>query len=464
MSSQFTWRALAALVGPNLVTALAVLAVTRSESVSAANVRGVVWGTLALGTCVSAIVVMLFLRRQSLQLRLVVEKINNEKHTDASAFERVRANGAVGELISALNRMQRKRVAQLTELGVASQRLTTVLGSMVEGVIAVSSEERVLLANEAGKRLLDFPAEDVVGRPLIEVTRSRTVRETVSQSFEREEPLEHEFQAPGVNRRNLAMRVTRLPGSPCPGVVIVLHDTTELRRLENMRRDFMANVSHELKTPLASIKAYAETLKLGAINDPENNLTFVDKIEEQSERLEQLIKDLLQIARIESGQQAFEITNVALAPIVGRCAKYRQEDATSKGLHLQIDPPSRDLVIHGDEDALQTILDNLIDNAIKYTPSGGNVIIRWQAKNDLVVLEVIDDGIGIASRHHNRVFERFYRADKARSRELGGTGLGLAIVKHLALACGGVVAVTSETGQGSCFQVCLPLANGVPAN
>jgi len=368
----------------------------------------------------------------------------------------------MGVLAAAFHQMQRKLARRFEQVQENSQRLQTVLGSMVEGVLAVTPDRTILLANDAGRQMLDFTTSEPVGRPLLEVTRARPVYEAVLQALQASVPVEHEFEAPGTHRRTLAMRATRLPGDPCPGVMIVLHDVSELRRLENLRRELVANVSHELKTPLAAIKAYAETLRLGAVNDPEHNLNFVLRIEEQAERLHQLILDMLQIARIEAGQETFEITDVPLLELLEECSAQFADAAAARQVTLDTLPCDEELTALADEEGVRTILNNLVDNAIKYTPAGGKVTVRFFAEAENVTLEVQDTGIGIATKDQARVFERFYRVDKARSREVGGTGLGLSIVKHLAQAFGGRVGLESQPGRGSTFRVRLPKGEPTP--
>ena len=336
-----------------------------------------------------------------------------------------------------------------------TQRLQTVMASMVEGVLAVGPDHTILLANQAAQRLLDFATSQPQGRALLEVTRARSVYEAVQQTLETTKAVEREFDSPGVQRRVLLLRATRLPGEPCPGVMVVIHDVSELRRLENLRREFVANVSHELKTPLAAIKAYAETLRMGAVNDPENNLAFVLRIEEQAERLHQLILDMLQIARIESGQQTFTIVDVGLSELIDECLAQFADLAAAKQIDLVGELPAEEITARGDEEGLRTILSNLVDNAIKYTITGGEVFVRCQTNGETVTIEVQDSGIGIADKEQVRIFERFYRVDRARSREMGGTGLGLSIVKNLTQAFGGSVGVASELGKGSTFRVTL---------
>jgi two-component system phosphate regulon sensor histidine kinase PhoR len=229
-----------------------------------------------------------------------------------------------------------------------------------------------------------------------------------------------------------------------------------------MRQDFVANVSHELKTPLSIIKAYVETLlEGGAAEDPEARQPFLEKIADQTERLHSLILDLLSLARIESGNEVFEFRAVPLEPVITACLERYRARAESKNQVLQAIAPEtdRDVTAWADEEAVSEMLDNLVDNALKYTPSGGHIGVHWQVRRDQVAVVVEDTGIGIPEQDLPRIFERFYRVDKARSRELGGTGLGLAIVKHLAQSMHGSVRATSQLGQGSTFTVLLPRAD-----
>lgn len=381
--------------------------------------------------------------------------------TDAGADHKASADsddelGTLGAAFEQLHRQLAQRMLQLKE---NNERLANVMSNMVEGVITVGVDERIVLANEAGRRMLDIALDEVERRPLWEVTRTRVLQEAVAEALESSDDVVKEFETGGFPRRTLTLRASRLSGEPSPGVMLVLHDVTDLRRLENLRREFVANVSHELKTPLSSIKAYAETLRMGAVNDSENNLMFVGRIEEQADRLHELILDLLQIARIESGQQAFEITAVSVAGTVDACVKEHAAAAASKRITLVTSPSEQAAYVRADEEGLRTILNNLVDNAVKYTPDGGRVTVRWRVDPTSVTIEVQDTGIGIAKQHHARVFERFYRVDKARSRELGGTGLGLSIVKHLSQSFGGSVGIDSQLREGSTFRVILPRAN-----
>ena len=360
--------------------------------------------------------------------------------------------------VSSFNDMREELARRIAELQENRDRMETVLSGMVEGVLAVDPQQRVLLANEPCRVLLGIQTREAVGRPLLEVVRNLDVQQTVLAALRGSESATREIPVMTTSRRIIHVLATRLSGTPCPGVVVVLHDVTELRRLEGLRRDFVANVSHELKTPLSSIKAYAETLRLGAIHDPENNIGFVERIEEQATRLHRLIVDLLHLARVETGKEAFEFTEVSVRDVCDACRDQHAEVAAAAGVRLHVEDQPQDTFVWADRDGVRLIADNLVANAIKFTPAPGTITLRWRREPSFGVLEVSDTGIGIPQQDQERVFERFYRTDKARSRDMGGTGLGLAIVKHLTQSFGGDVGLISELGRGSTFRIRLPLA------
>jgi two-component system phosphate regulon sensor histidine kinase PhoR len=335
--------------------------------------------------------------------------------------------------------------------------LETILGTMIEGVIVVDPQERMLYANQAARALLDVKSRNVAGRPLLEVARAPQLQHVVQAALRTRELQQLEFDVPR-KQKTIALTASLLPTDPYPGVVLVLHDVTELRRLERLRRDFVSNVSHELKTPLTSIQAYADTLLDGAIDDAAHNRTFLERIGEQAQRLQALILDLLSLARIESQpQQMFDIRPVRVADVARLCLDGRRPVAESKQIPLET-ALDEDLAVLADADGLRQIIDNLLSNAVNYTPAGGRVTVRARGSDGWGVLEVEDTGVGIAKQDQVRIFERFYRVDRARARDVGGTGLGLSIVKHLAQTFGGDVSVHSELGRGSTFTVRLPRA------
>ncbi|OWK46537.1 sensor histidine kinase [Fimbriiglobus ruber] len=342
------------------------------------------------------------------------------------------------------------------------KQLRTILSGMVEGVVALDNEMRVLFANERATQLLESAQDQIVGRKLWEVTRQRAVQQAAEKALAGAGPYREELDWTGAADKSMVVYASRLPGPNSPGAVMVLHDITEIRRLERLRQDFVANVSHELKTPLANIKSSVEVLLDGAAEDPVTRSMFLSEIDIQAERLNALVADLLSLARIESGTAILEFEAVAVEDAVHACLDRHRTRAEVKGLSLSGValggcPPT--LAVWADEEALAQILDNLVDNAIKYTPRAGRVTVRWEATAEQVSVEVDDTGIGIPERDVPRVFERFYRVDKARSREMGGTGLGLAIVKHMAQTMNGSVRVAaSEVNKGTTFRVCLPRA------
>ena len=375
------------------------------------------------------------------------------------------ARGPVGSLVRAFNAAANEIEARTARLDQDRQQLLVVLGAMAEAVIAVDLRRRLLFANASANRLFGLDTTSV-GRLVPELIRSPQVQDAVEATFRLAVPAayEAELTLPGRdpsqrgNHRFLSVRGNPLPGQPSTGAVFVFHDVTELRRLERMRQDFVANASHELKTPLASIKAYTETLLDWALYDETVNARFLKRIDEQAERLNQLILDLLSLARIESGQEIFEHAPLYLVPVLESCVDSHRDRAETKNLNLVFDPGGLDdeTMVLADEEAIRQIVDNLVDNAIKYTPEGGSVSVICHSDRNLATIEVADTGIGIPRSDLPRIFERFYRVDKARSRELGGTGLGLSIVKHLMQSIGGQIDVTSRVGSGSRFTVHLP--------
>ena len=374
-----------------------------------------------------------------------------------------RVGGPVGRLARLFDSVAPQLESRIARLEQDRQQLRAVLSGMAEGVIAIDARRRLLFANASANRLFGLDAASV-GRLVPELIRSPRVQEAVEATLAGPEPYQGEISLANrepmlrVHNRVLAVHGTPLPGSPPPGAVLVFHDVTELRRLERMRQDFVANVSHELKTPLASIKAYTETLLDWALHDENVNVRFLNRIDEQADRLNQLILDLLSLARLESGQEVYDHGPLALAPTIASCVESHRARVEAKNLALTLDLGALDdqTLVRADEEAIRQILDNLIDNAIKYTSGGGSVRVTSRVGEETVAVEVADSGIGIPRDDLPRVFERFYRVDKARSRELGGTGLGLSIVKHLVQSIGGQIAVTSRVGVGSQFTVTLP--------
>ncbi len=372
--------------------------------------------------------------------------------------------GSLGSLVTVFNSIAPELEERLTRLERDRQLLEKVLEGMAEGVMAVDARRRLLFVNRAAIQFFGLPFGES-GRLVAEAVRIPRVQEAIEATLTGDGPHQEEIavsvrtpERPRATGLSLAVHGTRLPGSPVPGAVLVFHDVTELRRLERMRQDFVANASHELKTPLASIRAYTETLIDGAIDDPKVKYEFLHRIDEQADRLHQLILDMLSLARLETGDNAFSHEPMSLLPGIRRIVEAHRPRAQSKNqnLTIELDSECEAVLVRADEEAIRQILDNLVDNAINYTPTGGRIHVACRVSDDAVAIDVRDNGIGIPREDLPRVFERFFRVDKARSREVGSTGLGLSIVKHLVQSLGGKVSVESRLNAGSTFRVSLP--------
>jgi two-component system, OmpR family, phosphate regulon sensor histidine kinase PhoR len=323
-------------------------------------------------------------------------------------------------------------------------RLHAVIAGMREGVIAFDRDGKIHTTNPSARALLG--PQGALDYPVL--------KDLVDRALDSELPGAAELKRPGVDGAPASQLVVTTTPQKGGGAVVVLHDVTEIRRLEAVRRDFVANVSHELRTPVTAIISNAEALVDGAVGDPVHGPRFAEAVSRSAERLGALVSDLLDLAQIEGGGQLLDIRPVAVAPAVSEALEVLQHKADHRGQRVTISV-SEDLMAMADAVALQQVLVNLIDNAIKYTPDGGNVSIEAESTLGSVQIDVADDGQGVAAVHRARVFERFYRVDPGRSRGMGGTGLGLAIVKHLVEIQGGTVQLLANQPQGARFRVLL---------
>jgi len=378
-----------------------------------------------------------------------------------------------GDELSVLGRTLNDTAAQLDQtihfLTEERNRSAAILGSMAEGVAVISPEGRILFLNQAFCRELGLKAAECVGRPMLEVIRQSDLLAVVQQvlSGQPSRSGEVSLAVPGaVGARNFVATAApvRAAGEGADGsgnaagAVLVLHDISELRRLERVRRDFVANVSHEFKTPLTAIQGFAETLLEGALEDTGNRRRFVEIIRDHSARLGRLTDDLLKLSLIEAGKLELDFRRVEVAGLIESCVETTRLKAEQKRLALTVECPAGLPQVRGDARRLAEVLQNILDNAVQYTSAGGKISVRARAEDRLVSIAVSDTGIGIPRDEQQRIFERFYRVDAARSREAGGTGLGLSIARHLVEAHGGRIEVESEVGRGSTFCVVLPAA------
>ncbi len=332
-----------------------------------------------------------------------------------------------------------------------------ILGSMVEGVAVVNAGERLAFANPGFASILGLDVPPVAGSSLLEVVRQTELIGAVRQVLAGEPRVEAEIVTGTLRQHYFAATVASVRAGETSGAVIVLHDITDLRKLERIRRDFVANVSHEFRTPLTAIQGFAETLIGGAIDDPQNRGRFLAIILEHSRRLARLTEDLLRLSQMDAEQLELEIRAVSVTQLIESCYETAQRRAAEKGLTLSLNVPTQLPDIAADNRRLQEVLQNLLDNAIQYTLPGGKIVLSAETRGEEVIFTVADTGIGIPQADQPRIFERFYRVDVARSREAGGTGLGLSISKHLVEAQGGRIWVESEVGVGSKFHFAVPV-------
>jgi two-component system phosphate regulon sensor histidine kinase PhoR len=382
----------------------------------------------------------------------------SEGHFDVRAP--VRSVDELGALGRALNMMMARLREKIGDLEEERAKARAILDGMVEGVIAVDGHEAIVLMNERARAMFGVGAGRGEGKPFLEVIRNADLHEVFRQSRSAvaDAPLAREIRLrhPVPRIVQISAVALRLAGGGEPGVVMVLHDVTALRRLEQVRTEFVANVSHELRTPLTAIQGYLETLLGGALEEPHHARRFLDIAYRHTERLGRLLNDLTDLSNIELGKVTLRLAPVRLDDVVSSVFEIIRPKAEGGRVGLIADVQPADLTVHADHDRLAQILINLVDNAVKYTSENGWVTVRARPIDGTrAEIRVRDTGAGIPAADLPRITERFYRVDKARSRELGGTGLGLAIVKHLVLAHGGELAIDSQEGQGTTVRFTL---------
>jgi two-component system phosphate regulon sensor histidine kinase PhoR len=428
-----------------------------------ATVRHRIFIAALAGILLHAVITLMISRRMSRPLEEI--KTGAERFAAGDLGHRLRVMDLVeiGTLAETMNRMAEQLDERIQTVVRQQNEREAMLSSMEEGVLAINNEGTILSLNQACSTLLGEEQGKLRGRSVYEVIRKADLLAFIESAMASAASVEGEIQIRGVRDRWVSARGTALHDSQRGkiGVLIVLHDITRLRHLEEVRRDFVANVSHELRTPITSIKGFIETLVDGAYEDRENAHRFLQIMLRQVNRLDAIIADLLVLSRIERGSetQRIEVAPESIRAVLQAAVEMCEKKANDKSVRIELDCED-DLEATINAALLEQAVVNLLDNAIKYSNSGAVVQISAAAENGEIAIRVQDFGCGIESQHLPRLFERFYRVDKARSRELGGTGLGLAIVRHIALAHHGSVTVESAVGAGSTFCLHLPMLSG----
>lgn len=430
-----------------------------------AEIRGAffrLWSAVVVAVSLAVFFTILISLGLSKRLTEPIEKLTEfARRISGGDFDcraKLESKDEIGELAEALNQMSVTIRDKVTLISDGKSKLEAVLGSMANGIIFVNKKGQIDLINPAAERFLSFAGRESIGMPHDAVIRHPELSALINEGLQGGRTVEQEMKIayPDETFFEVFISPIRDQAGKLTGVVAVLRDITEKRKLERMRRDFVANVSHELKTPVTAIKGFTETLLDGALNDEKASREFVEIIDNEAERLKRLIQDLLDLSRIEAKQVKLRRLPVDISSIVGDTVLKLRGQAESLNVALSVNFPEVPVMAEADRDLIEQVLVNLVDNALKYTPAGGRVDIEVAEKGKDVVIWVRDTGIGIPPEDIDRVFERFYRVDKARSRAQGGTGLGLSIVKHIVEIHGGTVGVNSKPGKGSEFFFTLP--------
>lgn len=433
------------------------------------NIQYAIWRYILFsafaGILVAVILGYRYLSNVTRPIQEITEMAGNIAAGNFDKRVKIKTNDEIGKLGMAFNYMTEKLNETIEELKNDKSKIEAILTSSINGVIAVDNRKKAMIINPVAEKLLDIQEKDFVGKDLFEIARNKEAAEALRKILNLKEAGSMEFELTWPENKILKFfsAPIRLQDSPLKkiGNLIIIQDITDIRKLEKMRSDFVANVTHELRTPLTSIRGFIETLKEGAINDESKRERFLDIIDIETERLERLIEDILLLSEIENKpfsipKNKIKVEKVIKEEIITIFNKKAEEKNILLDTYFQDNLP----VLCMNKDRFKQMMINLIDNAIKYTPEGGKVLVSAYCMENCLVLKVRDTGIGIPKEHLDRLFERFYRVDKGRSRKLGGTGLGLAIVKHIVLSLKGNISVSSEPGVGTEFKIEIPLKRG----
>lgn len=372
----------------------------------------------------------------------------------------IKSKDEIGELANSINYMASTLSDTINSVTDKNIKMEAILSSVVNGIIAIDSDEKILFINPVAIDMLNIKESDVAGKHFLQVVRNNQIDNYLKYVIKHRSFYDTEITLNYPHEKILKLYtnpIKKFEKGEESGIIITIQDITELRKLENMRTEFVANVSHELKTPLTSIKGFVETLKIGAIEDKEDSIRFLNIIEDEADRLSRLISDILSLSELEGKKVKVAHEKIRVQNTIAEIISMLSSQAVKKNITLLSEVNDGSLCIMGDLDKFKQMLINLVDNGIKYTPEGGTVKVEALRDGGYLVINVIDNGIGIPDEYIPRLFERFYRVDKARSRKVGGTGLGLAIVKHIVKTFDGEISVESKVGEGTKFTIFLPV-------
>ncbi|EPR4819636.1 two-component system histidine kinase PnpS [Listeria monocytogenes] len=429
------------------------------ESVDASVAK--LWGNLALIFGIALVIIaaisVFIARKITRPVREIIEVSTDLANHKYDSRIHGKISGELQDLSISVNALAESLETQMFEIKQNEQRLNAIVQNLVSGVMLINVDKQVIMTNRTMYQILG--ETEITGKPFYEVIKSFALSQLIEGTFETKTIQQKEIILYFPREMILDASVSPILGEngEITGIILLLHDITQIRHLENVRSEFVTNVSHELKTPVTALKGFAETLLDGAMYDEVLLKKFLTIIKEESDRLHRLIMDILALSRIEQNPVAENVELVDVDEVIEQSARTIFEMATEKNIRVTIpEKTSASVMIETDRDKLQQIIINLLSNAINYTPVDGKVEVKLIEQEAEVIIEVTDNGIGIPAKDIDRVFERFYRVDKARSRHSGGTGLGLSIVKHLVENCGGRIEVESQEEVGSTFRVTLP--------
>lgn len=412
--------------------------------------------SIILGILISSVLVYIYLNKITEPIRMLTRVATTISLGQYEKRININSTDEIGQLGHAFNLMASRLQDTILDLSDKRNKLISILTSMDDGVIVVDNHQKVLLANPAANKLFDIK-EEATGKHILEVIRNSSLEDIIKNYKEEETELRLSFPEQRILRIKTTEVINYDRNNEKLGVLVFIQDVTKIRTLENMRSDFVANVSHELKTPLTSIKGFAETLKY--VEDKPTRDKFLEIIEVESERLTRLINDILTLSELENRDFSINFERIDVKKSLEEILYIVKPLAKTKEIDLELYIDERDYFVFGDRDKFKQMMINVIDNAIKYTNNKGRVEILLSSENNMSKITVRDNGIGIPENNIPRLFERFYRVDKARSRNFGGTGLGLAIVKHIVMILNGDIEVKSKVGEGTTFTIYLPLIN-----